>query len=178
MISVSGIPGSGKSTLATALSDMLSWPVIRFDDYEALTAMHPSAVVDWLDHGAPLSDSLAPGFRQAATLAGPEAILDTPFGPLWPGLGEAISVSVWIDCPFDIALARKLGTLAQAGTSDPGFAGWLEQWLSAYHLSTRRACLDISERARPLAHCIVDGTRPSSDNFGDVCAHLRARHVF
>ena len=46
MISVSGIPGSGKSTLATALSDMLSWPVIRFDDYEALTAMHPSAVVD------------------------------------------------------------------------------------------------------------------------------------
>ena len=173
MISVSGIPGSGKSTLAKALSDALSWPVIRFDDYEILTTMHPSAVAEWLDRGAPLSDSLAPGFCQAALSAGPNAILDTPFGPLWPGHEKVISFSVWIDCPFDIALARKLQALAWAGRSDPDFATWMQGWLQNYPHTTRPAYEQISRKTQRLVNCSVDGASPWRVNYMLIRTELR-----
>ncbi len=163
MICVSGIPGSGKSTLCDGLAAALGRPVVRFDDHEVLTGWDPSRVADWLDAGAPLAADLAPGFAAAIDAAGPLAILDHPFGRAWPGLGDRIAVSLWIDCPMDIALARKVAALARAGRRDPDFADWIGGWLAAYPAMTRRACHMLIERTRPTVDCSIDGTLPEMD---------------
>ena len=176
MISISGIPGAGKSTLANALGHKEGRPVVRFDDFELLTSWPPTRVAEWLAQGAPLSPDLAPGLMEAVEAAGPKAVLDHPFGRTWPGLEQSIDTAIWLDCPIDLALARKLADLAVAGQGDPGFAGWLSGWLEAYSAVSRDAITMLIENIPRKCDCIIDvGLTNQVNVFGEVCRCLTGR---
>lgn len=151
VISISGPPGSGKSSLALALAQAFDCPVVGYDDFEVMTSWPMEAVAAWLDDGAPMSAVRAPGLREAILRHEECVIFETPFGRTCPIAGDLVSLSIWLDCPDDVALARKLGALAEAAGDDPGFAPWLAGWLTAYTKLTRRALQIQRERVRDCA---------------------------
>ncbi|PUB17067.1 AAA family ATPase [Yoonia sediminilitoris] len=175
VISVSGPPGSGKSTLAMGLADALGCGVVGYDDFEVMTSWAPDAITAWLDDGAPMSAVSAPGLRDAILRHENCVIFETPFGKSCPVAGDLVTVSIWLECPDDIALARKLSALAAAGSGDRGFADWLGGWLSVYRSMTRRALKMQRSRIMPSADICLNGCDAKKNIEKDAIAHIRNR---
>lgn len=161
IIAISGIPGAGKTSLATALARHLHADLICFDDFEQLTHMSPEELHMWLAQGAELKPEMAPGLNAAIARAGPKIVLDHPFGRLWPGLEQSLSYMIWLDCPLDIALTRKLLRLAQEAQQNPAFATWISGWLQAYPLATRPALEMLCAHAQPAADLTLCAKKPT-----------------
>lgn len=175
MISISGVPGSGKSTLARRLADLLNLNVVQFDDYEVLTHRSPDAISEWLSAGAVLDERLAPGYTAAVQAAGPGVVVDGPFGRAWPGLEGRGDLQVWIECPFDIALSRKVNALVQMGRNDPGFSDWIGGWLEAYPSLMHPACHMLRNRIKPISDCALDGLLSPAQLAEQLVAQLRVQ---
>lgn len=156
IIAVSGPPGAGKSTLTAALAARLGGVVVRYDDHEVITSWPPDRVIRWLDAGAPFDAVIAPGLRDALLAQTGLVLLETPFGRACPETGGMIDTSLWLDCPDDVALARKILALSAKNHGNPGFAGWLTAWLNAYGQFTRRALAVQRLRVKPTADQVID----------------------
>lgn len=131
-------------------------PVVWFDDFERLTRMSSADLADWVEQGGPLEPAMAPGFAEAVLAAGPEVVVDSPFAHLWPGFADKEGVTIWLDCPWDIALARKIGTLLEQGARDPGFADWMLPWLQNYAGPTRQSFELLETRVSAEATLVID----------------------
>ncbi|NNU80362.1 AAA family ATPase [Halovulum dunhuangense] len=155
VIAVSGVPGSGKTTLARALAQGLGARLVEYDRHEAMTRRPPAEIEDWLGRGAPYAEIPVPGLRaavQEAAALGP-VVFDTPLGRALPETADLIDLSVWLDCPRDLALARKIAQLSHGvkpGSGDQ-FARWLCGYLGAYESVIGPACRLQECRVRPLA---------------------------
>lgn len=160
VISVSGPPGSGKTTLCTAVARSLGIAVIEYDRHERMTSLPPEQIRDWLDRGAPYEEIAAPGLAPALAAAAAKGpvLFDTPLGRAHPHSGGAIDAAVWLDCPPDIALARKVKQFAsEANPAEAAdFIEWLRQYLAVYPQIIRPACAIQAERIRPGADLLID----------------------
>lgn len=162
VIAISGPPGSGKTALAGALAERLGIACVEYDRFETFTRTSPAEMVKWLARGAPYDEIAAPGLatalRQAAA-QGP-VVFDTPLGRAHPETGPLIGFAVWIDCPLDLALKRKLAQLVAAvpGERSGEFLRWLEGYLEAYETLVRPACIVQAARLAATADMTVDGT--------------------
>lgn len=162
VIAISGPPGSGKTALARRLAERLGIACVEYDRFETFTRRPPAEVVDWLARGAPYGEidapGLAPALRQAAA-RGP-VVFDTPLGRAHPETGPLIGFAVWIDCPADVALKRKLAQLAAAVPPERSaeFLRWLGGYLDAYETLVRPACIIQAERLAATADMTLDGT--------------------
>ena len=167
IISVSGRPGSGKSTLCAAIANELACSVIQYDAYEGFTRHGPEFIQDWLSRGAPYAEIHTYDLRRDLDdLAhdGP-VIFDTPLGRAHPDTGPVIDISIWIECPADVALKRKIDQLRQGvpAGEEAAFELWLTGFLSAQDAIVEPACAVQRERVSPLADLIVDGRKSSSE---------------
>lgn len=156
IIAVSGPPGAGKSTLTRALAARLGGAVVRYDDHEVITSWPPDKVIRWLDDGAPFDAVIAPGLHEALLAQAGLVVFETPFGRACPETGGLIDAALWLDCPDDVALSRKMLALAATNRGNPGFAAWLTDWLFAYGQFTRRALAVQRERVKPTADRVID----------------------
>ncbi|WP_019955937.1 hypothetical protein [Yoonia vestfoldensis] len=155
IIAISGPPGAGKSTLADALGARLGGVVVRYDDHEVITSWPPERVIGWLDAGAPLEQAVAPGLHAALLAQTGLVLFETPFGRACPDTGGLIDFAIWLECPDDIALTRKLGALARMNHRNPAFAQWLTGWLDSYTVFTRRALAVQRLRVMPTADVAI-----------------------
>lgn len=156
IISVSGPPGAGKSTLVRGLAAAMGGVVVEYDDFEQITRWPPDKVIAWLDAGAPLEAAIAPGLYDALMAQSGLVLLATPFGRACPETGGLIAASVWLECPDDVALARKLSALAACNQENRGFAALMLGWLQAYEAFTRRALAVQRARVKPTADFELD----------------------
>jgi hypothetical protein len=168
VVAIAAPPGGGKTTLSRLLSTKLSnVPIVHYDDYEQLTRRSPAEIEAWLDRGARLDEIPIPGFAEkiaALTVSGAHYVLvDAPVGRAHPPTAAMIDFLIFVDTPFDIALARVVRGQAAlaAGAAEPGaarnFAIWLEGYLDNYARFMRRSYEVQRTTVMPQADLVLDG---------------------
>ena len=164
VIALSGPPGAGKSTLGRLLARRLGAARIDYDDYETQTRISVEALRAWTARGAPFAEIAFPGLPEALEAAraqGP-VVFENPLGRAHPALAPLIDRSVWLDCPPDVALVRKIATFlnAERAAGSPPAAALhrLEGYLGAYAAGVHNILKIQEDRVRPLADMVVATT--------------------
>ncbi len=150
VIAICGVPGSGKSTLARALArkagglhlDMDAYQTFTEADIHAVAAQANQAefyncfdVPELDDHLASLKLGQAvplPGAQGKILASGP-IVFETHFGRAHRKTGQHIDVMVWLECPLDLALTRKLSAfLDDFLQDDHRYLAQRLEWLLGY----------------------------------------------
>jgi uridine kinase len=161
VISVNAVSGGGKTALSEALRDSLSAELFCFDDFDD-TNVHPDDLYEWCKRGADLLEYDCPGMWEAVARRLREGsvkyvVLDYPFGRDHPRFRAVIDLSVFIDTPLDIAMARRI---LRDLPSDPAAADeklrHLRNEMEQYILKARHPYLE-TYRHRDTADLILDG---------------------
>lgn len=159
VLAVSGVPGSGKTTLCKAIQKATGAEIVAYDQYEQITQTPLNELMLWLDSGADFADIQAPGLSDAidrAAQKGP-VILDSPLGRALPDCAPYIGFQVWLDCPSDLALGRKLKQFLDLDSGPERF-DWVSNYLMAYPSVVRPLFLLQQERVPILSDASIDAT--------------------
>ena len=172
IISVAAGSGGGKTTVVTALKERLAnSAVIYWDDYG-----------DEVDPARDINEWAADGFDCNEWNTKPVAadierllnepydyiILDYPFGYLNECVGKYIDMTVFVDTPLDVALARRIirdytsrlqeSDFGLADVEELSFAG-LDKELRWYLTRSRPTYAKMSEMHKPVSDFVVDGMK-------------------
>jgi hypothetical protein len=180
VVAISGFPGAGKTTLVRRLAAHFGVPAISYDDHETITSRPVPQIEAWIARGSPYDEidlsSLMVALRAAASQRPRFILLDTLLGRAHAASGATITLSLWLDAPSDIALARKLRA-ASAGMADPAgtapdmarwiasYTGYYEQFLAASYVLQR-------ERVRTQADVILSQWRDEEAMFHEAVAAI------
>ena len=172
VISVAAQSGGGKTTVVAALKERLAnSAVIYWDDYG-----------DEVDPVRDINEWAADGFDCNEWNTKPVAadierllnepldyiILDYPFGYLNKCVGKYIDLTVFIDTPLDVALARRIirDYTSRSQESDFGLADieelsftGLDKELRWYLTHSRSTYAKMPEMHKPVSDLVVDGTK-------------------
>ncbi|SOH93845.1 uridine kinase [Monaibacterium marinum] len=167
ILTVCGIPGSGKSTVAKLLARHLKAPLVAWDEYETMTQRSPDEIAAWLARGAPFSEIEAPGLVERLRGAGELTVFDSLLGPTWPPCFDLKLSSIWLECPADIALARKVSQLlAQVGPE------WITGYLAAYPKTVAPALAFQKTRVPQLCDLTLDATMKPQSSVDSALRHF------
>ena len=113
VISIAAVSGGGKTTVTRELSENLSYSKnLFFDDYDFKEA--PIDLTEWVQEGPDYDQwNLDPLIRDIQTILTNNErpsylLLDYPFAYKHSSMKEYIDLSVYIDTPLDIAMARRV----------------------------------------------------------------------
>jgi len=113
VIAINSVSGGGKTALAELLHESLPSSVLfRFDDFDD-TNVYPDDYYEWTIRGADLSEFDSPGMSSAIAEEIEEGkvryiILDYPWGRAHHRLKDLIELSIYVDTPLDVAMARRI----------------------------------------------------------------------
>ena len=113
IIAINSISGGGKTALAKLLQESLTTSVVFcFDDFDE-TNLYPEDFYEWWKRGADLREFDCAGMAKAVDdeiRRGTTEfiIMDYPFGRDHPKFQTLIDLSVFIDTPLDVAMARRI----------------------------------------------------------------------
>lgn len=176
VLGIAGPPGSGKSTLVARLVGWLDATCVAFDEFETMTQRPPGVVRDWVARGAPLHEVTAPGFAEAIAAArrqGGLVVVEAPLGRAWPPTAGSFDWCAWIDCPWDIALARKAAVLlAQPGPAEGRLIA-LTRFMTTYPTLVRPTLAVQATELPEACDAILDGTAPDWVVFDAAQAALK-----
>lgn len=174
IIAISGPPGVGKSTVIASLLSQMKLHAVYFDAHETMTDRPVAEIEDWLSRGMPLAEMVPPGLAGHLNAACQDrpVLFETPLGRAVPDHCRLITRSIWLDCPADIALARKIGETVSGGNweSVTDLIDWLSGYLAAYPRIIAPSLAQQATQVRPLADDLIDATCGASD----VAAQVRS----
>ena len=113
IIAINAVSGGGKTALAKLLQESLPASVVFcFDDFDQ-TNLYPEDFYEWWKCGADLREFDCPGMGKAVDDEIQRSttefiIMDYPFGRDHPRFQTLIDLSVFVDTPLDVAMARRI----------------------------------------------------------------------
>lgn len=145
-MAISGHGGSGKSTLAEKLAGefgVSEEQIVRTDDIHAQDYEHTEDLFEL--HDWPIIFDLLSGIRESERLhyttrdwKGVEGVVDTVRPHLIilegirlirPEVLRYIDLSVWVDCPLEVATKRAIDRNRQQGDNEAELALWETKWV-------------------------------------------------
>jgi len=173
LIAVSGFPGSGKTSLVCSIAKEKGWARIHYDDFDGMTSRSPENVLDWIAAGMPLDELFIMDFRSQVlnALEIGSVVVETPLGRLHETEGLPVDLSIWLECEYDVALARAF--LKEITSSDwPNIAqlqDWAKGYLAAYPSFVAQTLRKQASVVKPLADVVLDTSfQPSTKILSDA----------
>jgi len=187
IIAVSAPVGGGKSSLVRGLARAFEGATaIHFDHYETLTERPVEEMKSWLRDGGNVDELVIERLPEdLARLKSGTAVVDptglpvppgdyiffeTPFARQHPATGALIDMSIWIDTPLDVALARNLREFTRRPEMSADLGSWLGPYLDSYLDVVRDLLLLQREMVGGHADLVLDGMTSIEANVE------RARH--
>ena len=165
VIAINSIAGGGKTSLAKVMHDTLPNSVLFcFDDFDE-SNLYPSDFSDWYRRGGDLEEFDCLGMKAAVDQelkkeTARYIVLDYPFGRDHSRFRDVIDLSIYIDTPIDVAMARRIlrDYPAQPGPAAQEHLRRLRTELTHYLTKSRPVYLD----KRHIATCDLklDGLKP------------------
>ncbi|MCM3213311.1 uridine kinase [Niallia taxi] len=155
ILSIAAISGGGKTTVAKRLAAHLNdgVKIVHYDDYQLIG---PSDFGNWAVSSGDYNDwDVSPIVKDINLhIKNREVkyiILDYPFSYLHAQLKDLISISIFIDTPLDIAMARRLirENYTTVGTIKIDSQIYLDRGRKAYQI--------MIEKVKPSADIVIDG---------------------
>jgi uridine kinase len=173
VVSISSISGGGKTTLIEALHNVFkNSEILSFDDYASSNRWYPewlesggdrlSAAKVWRKEGCDpdrvvATPQLVIDIAECAETSSGFVFLEEPFGKLRSEISPLINVSIHIDTPLDVALARKV--VRNASLQDPA------KYLQMYLDTGLRVLYIAANGAKQVADLVIDGTKSQEQCF-------------
>ena len=168
VISIAAQSGGGKTTIVTALKDRLAnSAVIYWDDYG--DEVDPDCDInDVQDFNEWNTKPIATDIERLLNESYEYIILDYPFGYMNDCVAKHINLTVFIDTPLDVALARRIirdytsrSTESEFGLADVDEASLeaLDKELRWYLTRSRMTYARFSEAHKPVSDLVVDGMK-------------------
>lgn len=161
IIAIAAVSGGGKTTITTQLNQKFpKSKALYFDEYDF---EGPEDILGWVERGADCHEwNLSPMLNDLISMltVSPKQqldfiFLDYPFAYMHKYLKEYINLTVFIDTPLDIAMARRV-LRDYKNSSVIGILNDLENYLSR----GRKAYLNMLTTIKPNSDLIIDGTLP------------------
>jgi uridine kinase len=192
VIAVSAPVGGGKSSLVRGLARAFPGAAtIHFDHYETLTERPVEEMKRWLRDGADVDELVIERLPEdLARLKAGTAVVDptgveiapgdyvffeTPFARQHPATGALIDMSIWIDTPLDVALARNLREFVRRPEMRADLSHWLGPYLDSYLDVVRDLLLLQHEMIGGDADLVLDGMAPIGVNVAQARDAILAR---
>ena len=176
VISVAAVSGGGKTTVTESLTHkLMNSKALYFDSYNFDNC--PADICKWIDDGANYNEwVLTPLIKDIQHLIRDSnvdyIILDYPFAYLNSEMRKFIDVTIFIDTPLDIAMARRILRDFKEGTIDE-----IHNDLEHYMTYARKAYLEAIHTVKPNSDIILDGSLSVSEIINHAVEELGRREV-
>ena len=168
VISVAAPSGGGKTTVVGELKKrLINSAVLYWDDYG--DEVEPDRDInDVQDYNEWNTKPMAADIERLLNESHEYIILDYPFGYMNNCVAKYINLTVFIDTPLDVAMARRIlrDYTSRSRESDFGLSDVDEVSLKAideelrWYLSRSRSTYErFTEAHRPVSNLVVDGTK-------------------
>ena len=179
VIAINSVSGGGKTALARLVQFSLPRSgLFCFDEFDA-TNVYPENFIEWSRRGADLLEFDCPGMGEAVAReiergSTQYLVLDYPFGRDHPRFRHVIDLSVFVDTPLDVAMARRIIRDYASETSAPpgNVLRHLRDEMTHYLESARPLYVDV-ERHRANSDLILNGCRSLEDLKTEVVDRAR-----
>ena len=184
VISISSPSGGGKTTITTSLKDQLANSiVINWDDYG--DEVDPDCDInDVKDYNEWNTEPVAADVKRLLNEPYDYILLDYPFGYLNDCVGKLIDLTVFIDTPLDVALARRIRrdytNRSKESDFGLGYVGevnlkTIDEELFLYLTSSRPTYMYFSESHMQASDLVVDGTKSLDEIVSEILSYIRIR---
>ncbi|MGE7881544.1 hypothetical protein [Bacillus sp. NPDC094077] len=176
IISIAAVSGGGKTTITERLSyELKNSKALYFDNYKFDNC--PADICKWIDDGAnydewvltPLINDIQ-HFIQDSNLD--YIIVDYPFAYLNSEMRKFIDVTIFIDTPLDIAMARRILRDFKEDTMSE-----IHNDLKHYITYARKAYLEAIYTVKPNSDVVLDGSLPVGEIIDYIVEELSRREV-
>ncbi|MCH4566152.1 hypothetical protein [Bacillus sp. ES1-5] len=176
IITVAAVSGGGKTTVTERLSQKLTnSKALYFDSYNFDNG--PADICKWIDDGAnydewvltPLINDIQRSIQDSSF---DYIIVDYPFAYLNSEMREVIDVTIFIDTPLDIAMARRILRDFKEDTIDE-----IHNDLKHYMTFARKAYLEAIHTVKPNSDIILDGSLSVSEIINHAVEELGRREL-
>ncbi|MEZ4659315.1 MAG: hypothetical protein R2911_17265 [Caldilineaceae bacterium] len=183
VIAINAVSGGGKTALARLVQESLPASMLFcFDDFDD-TNIYPDDFYEWSRQGRNPLQIDCPGMGEAVARVYHQAklkniVLDYPLGRDHPRFASIINLSVFIDTPLDVAMARRI--LRDYAFAPPTSAAeklkQLGTEMTHYLEKARYPYLDACKH-KETADLILDGWRPLAELCDQVLAKTKANNA-
>ncbi|WP_259417579.1 hypothetical protein [Bacillus toyonensis] len=176
VITIAAVSGGGKTTITESLThELTNSKALFFDSYNFDNC--PADICKWIDDGANYDEwILTPLIHDIQHLIRDSKldyiIVDYPFAYLNREMGQFIDVTIFIDTPLDIAMARRILRDFKEDTMSE-----IHNDLKHYMEHARKAYLEAIHTVKPNSDIVLDGSFSVSEIINHVVEELDRREV-